>query len=301
MTNVVEITEVTKRFRSVVALDTLSLAIESNTVFGVIGPNGAGKTTLMRLLLDVIRPTSGRVRVLGQNPRSAGAALRRRIGFLPGETHFNPKLSGSDHLRFWSRLGPAVDRHYLDSLTTRFDFDLTRRVGTLSKGNKQKLGIIQAFMHKPELLILDEPTSGLDPVGQQIFIDCTREAQQRGATIILSSHIVSEIEQIAQQAAVLRHGQLVRNATIDELRQSLQRHVKARLRGDSLPGVREELTACNLPFDVHDDGDTFTVTGLIEGRSNDVVAFFARHDLVDLVITEPALADSLRTIYGKED
>ncbi|HZK05540.1 MAG TPA: ABC transporter ATP-binding protein [Actinomycetaceae bacterium] len=301
--NAVETHHLTKRFGSVVALDRLSLAIPEGSVFGVIGPNGSGKTTLMRLLLDVLRPTSGRAEVLGSDPRTGGKALRARIGYLPGEFRVNPVLTGKAHLEFWASLSRGRDavrrgKEYAE----RLDVDISRRAGRLSKGNKQKLGVVQAFMHAPELLILDEPTSGLDPLIQQTFLQMVREAHGEGATVFLSSHILSEVEQVADSAAILRSGRIVREATIPELRATAERHLRAVVRAESAEAVREAAARHGLDLGAEpaEDG-AIRITGRVEGRANEVVALLSGFDVADLVFSEPDLEESVLGIYSESD
>ncbi|MGB8381043.1 MAG: ABC transporter ATP-binding protein [Dermatophilaceae bacterium] len=288
----------TKRFGSVTALDGLVLSIPAGAIFGVIGPNGAGKTTLMRLLLDVLRPTSGRVEVLGQDPRAGGAALRSRIGYLPGELRLESRLPGQSMLEYWGRLGGPVDMGYAGKLAERLGLDLTRPADKLSKGNKQKLGLVQAFMHRPDLLVLDEPTSGLDPLVQQEFVELTREARDDGATVFLSSHVLSEVEELADTAAVLRRGQVVREASVHELRSSAARHLHALLDADEA-ALRSALAERGLgalsvqPAAV----DRLSVSGLVEGRADELVKALSGFHVVDLTLAEPDLEESVLHLY----
>ena len=295
--------ELTKRFSHVTALDRLSVEIPEGSVFGVIGPNGAGKSTLMRLLVDVLKPTSGHSEVLGQDPRVGGKALRALIGYLPGEFRVEPQLTGRQHLQFWASLSPgrnAMQRGR--ELAARLDLDLSRAAGKLSKGNKQKLGVVQAFMHRPELLILDEPTSGLDPLIQQTFLDMVRQAHLDGATVFLSSHILSEVEQVADRAAVLRSGRVVREATMIEFRQTAQRRLRAVVRAPSAEDVRAAASARALTVTAELAGaGEVRVVGLVEGHANDVVGFLGGYEVIDLVFAEPDLEETVLGIYSDPD
>lgn len=300
MTVAIATSHLRKDFGRIRALDDLELEIPQGSVFGVIGPNGAGKTTLMRILLDIVRPSSGTASVLGLDPQRAGAQVRHRIGFLPGELRLDPKLSGGDHLRFWSSLGvkPKETQAEALRLAEQLDVRLGDPTRKLSKGNKQKLGIIQAFMHAPELVILDEPTSGLDPLVQQQVLGLVEQAREGGATIFLSSHVMSEIEQIADTAAVLNRGQLVSVSPMSELRASATRHVQAIVQGrpDDAAAVlaRYGLT---LTVVAHEDGEV-ALTGLLEGRAKELVAALAELDLVSLVVAEPDLEERVLSMYG---
>jgi beta-exotoxin I transport system ATP-binding protein len=196
----------------------LDLEVGPGEVFGFLGPNGAGKSTTMRLLLDLIKPTAGSARILGFDTASDSLAIRRRVGFLPGDLALYPKLSGRAVLDYLARLRGGVDPRVRDSLAERFDADLDRPVRQLSTGNRQKLGLIQAFMHEPELLILDEPIAGLDPLVQESFHDLLREVSQQGRTVFLSSHTLSEVERVTQRLAILRQGRLVVVDSLENLR-----------------------------------------------------------------------------------
>lgn len=203
MVTVVETRALAKRYGRHRAVENIDLAVQHGSVYGLIGPNGAGKTTVLRMLVDVIRPTSGELTVLGAKPRRAGSMLRSRIGYLPGEFNLAERVTGRTFLKHLAQMSGPVAPNSIDTLAERLGLDLTRPVHALSKGNKQKLGLIQAFMHQLELLILDEPTSGLDPLIQREFLAMVREASAAGQTVLLSSHILSEIQHAADEVAVL--------------------------------------------------------------------------------------------------
>lgn len=300
MSNAVAAAGLTKRFGKVLALDDLTLDIPEGSIFGVIGPNGAGKTTLVRLLVDILRPTSGHVEVLGLDPRVGGPALRARVGYLPGEFHSSSRLSGIAHLRFWASLSPRNGTlQRAREFAERLHLDLSRPAGKLSKGNRQKLGVIQAFMHRPDLLILDEPTSGLDPLVQQAFLQMVRDARDDGATVFLSSHILSEVEQVADEAAILRAGRVVRQAPITELHETAVRRLRAVIRAPSLADVEASAERRGLELDVEAGGDgQVRIAGLVEGRADEVVALLAGFKVVDLVFAEPDLEETVLDIYS---
>jgi ABC-2 type transport system ATP-binding protein len=218
MTDVVIRTEgLAKDYGSRRALAGLDLEVRRGEVFGFLGPNGAGKTTAIRILLDLLRPTIGRAEVLGVAPTAGGPALRARIGYLPGELAMQGRQTAGGVLRHAAALrGGGRDR--IGPLAERFSLDLDRPIRGLSKGNKQKVGVVQAFMHQPELLILDEPTSGLDPLLQREFHDLVAEARDAGATVFMSSHVLSEIEDIAERVAIIRDGVVVDTDDVRTLR-----------------------------------------------------------------------------------
>ena len=240
----------TKDFGSGRGLFGLDLEVHQGEVFGFLGPNGAGKSTTMRLLLDLIKPTAGSARVLGLDTVTDSLSIRRRIGFLPGDLALYPKLTGRAVLAYLARLRGGVDSKVRDSLAERFDADLDRPVHELSTGNRQKLGLIQAFMHEPELLILDEPIAGLDPLVQQSFHALLGEVSAQGRTVFLSSHTLSEVERVTHRLAILRQGRVVVVDSLENLRQvAVQRleiefaePVPAR-EFEALPGVTEATAA----------------------------------------------------------
>lgn len=287
-----------KEFGKIRALDDLDLEIPRGSIFGLIGHNGAGKTTLMRILLDIARPTSGSATVLGEDPRAGGAALRSRIGFLPGELRLDPKMTGRDHLAFWASLGahPSAARAEAKRLAEELDVRLGDASRKLSKGNKQKLGIIQAFMHRPELVILDEPTSGLDPLVQQQVLRLVSAARDEGATVFLSSHVMSEIEQVADTAAVLNKGRLVTVAPMSELRASATRHVRALVRG-TIDEVAAVVAQHGLGLDVVQGDGEVAITGLLDGKPKELVTALSKLDVVSLVVAEPDLEERVLDMY----
>ena len=210
--------QLTKSYRRHPALRGLDLEVPAGGVFGYLGPNGAGKTTTIRLLAGLIRPTAGRAEVFGFDTVADRERVQRRIGYLPGDFVAYPDLTGAQYLRYLSSLRGGVGWTTVQQLAKRFDLDLELRIGTLSHGNRQKVGILQAFMHEPELLILDEPTSGLDPLMQREFLDLVREVRESGRTVFLSSHIMSEVDTVADTVGILRAGQLVVTRSVEELK-----------------------------------------------------------------------------------
>ncbi|BDZ39824.1 ABC transporter ATP-binding protein [Microbacterium suwonense] len=311
MTDTIEIRALHKRYGRSIALQELDLQVRPGTVFGLIGPNGAGKTTTLRTLVDVIRPTSGTVRVLGEEPRRGGAALRRRIGYVPGELHLEGRVNGHRLLAFYAEVsgeagGTASVLGTARDLADRLGVDLNRPVRTLSKGNKQKVGLIQAFMHRPELLILDEPTSGLDPLMQREFLTMVREARDAGQTVLLSSHVLSEIQQAADEVAVLAAGRIVAGGDVASLRLGSVRRVHARIAGADaadagaadvravfarIPGI-EELEADSAP-----DG-SIRLSATVEGDIDPFVKALARQEVRELTVEEPDLEESVLRLYG---
>jgi len=200
--------------RGVVELD---FAVAAGEVFGFLGPNGAGKTTTIRLILDLIRPTRGHIEVFGGDPRR-DVAVRRRIGYLPGDLRLYERLTARELCLYFAHLRDLHGLGRAEEYAARLELPLDRPIGSLSKGNRQKVGLVQAFMHEPDLLVLDEPTAGLDPLIQQTFYEVVGEARQAGATVFLSSHVLPEVQHVADRVALIRDGRLVLVAAVDELR-----------------------------------------------------------------------------------
>lgn len=207
-----------KKFGSLTALAPLDLEVTRGEVMGYLGPNGAGKTTTIRLLLGLINPTSGSANVFGMDSQRQKVEMHKRIAYVPGEAMLWPALTGEETLHLLGKIHGALDPDYRDELVERFKFDPTRKVRTYSKGNRQKIGIMAAFMTRADLLVLDEPTSGLDPLMEQAFRQCVDEAKERGQTVFLSSHVLTEVEALCDRLAILRRGKLVELGTLAEMR-----------------------------------------------------------------------------------
>jgi ABC-2 type transport system ATP-binding protein len=301
MSDAIEISQLHKRFGTHTALQSLDLRVKPGTIFGLIGPNGAGKTTTLRTLVDIIRPTSGTARVLGEDPRRGGAALRRRIGYVPGELRLEGRVTGRRLLAFYAEVSGPVAPDAARDLADRLGVDLSRPVHTLSKGNKQKLGLIQAFLHRPELLILDEPTSGLDPLVQREFLQLVREARDAGQTVLLSSHVLSEIQQTADEVAVLANGRIVAEGDVASLRLGSVRRVRAAIatadaaatatRFAQLPGL--------TGLETREGDGILHLSGTVDGAIDPFVKALAPFDVRDLTVEEPDLEESVLRLYGE--
>jgi ABC-2 type transport system ATP-binding protein len=295
MTAIIETDKLTKfygRHRGVIDVD---LEVQQGEVFGFLGPNGAGKTTTIRTLLDLIRPTSGRTLVFGIESWADTVAIHRRIGYIPGEFTLYDRLTGGQTLDYFANLRGGIDRAYQRSLIERFEIDPKRRFRELSKGNKQKIGLVIALQHRPELLILDEPTSGLDPLVQQSFYELVREAKREGRTVFLSSHILSEVERTCDRVAIIREGKLVQVDRVEALRDLAHHQVEMRFAGDVpkadfevLPGVSRVVS--------EDHVLRLRVTGPIAP----LVREASRYELLDFVSREPTLEETFLAQYGRE-
>lgn len=305
MVAVVETRALTKLYGRHVAVQDIDLQVHRGSVFGLIGPNGAGKTTVLRMLVDIIRPTSGELTVLGDSPRRAGAGIRRRIGYLPGDVTLTDRLSGRTLLHHIAQLSGTVAERKIDQLAERLELDMTRPVRELSKGNKQKLGLIQAFMHEPELLILDEPTSGLDPLMQREFLTMVREASRAGQTVVLSSHILSEIQHAADDVAVLAQGTVVAHGDVASLRlTSVARlgAVIADVDATTLHTRMHELEQLeDLDIQATGDEHVHRLTATVRGDIDPVIKALATFRIRDLTVEEPDLEESIIDLYTRTE
>ena len=225
MTIAIHTEGLTKHYGDVKALVDLDLDIHPGEVFGFLGPNGAGKTTMIRTILDEIRPTSGKASILGMDTHLESVEIRNHIGYVPGDLAMYPNLTGRDTLTYFANLRGGVDWDYVESLRERLGADLDKKVGDLSSGNRQKVGLIQAFMNKPEVLIMDEPSSGLDPLVQREFQKMMREVASDGRTVFLSSHTLSEVQRVADRVGIIRQGHLIAVEGVADLRSKAIRTV----------------------------------------------------------------------------
>ncbi|MEY9213548.1 ABC transporter ATP-binding protein [Thermobifida halotolerans] len=282
----------TKSYGKHQALFGLDLRVRAGEVFGFLGPNGAGKSTTIRILLDLIRRSGGEARVLGLDPRTDGVRIRRRVGYLPGELTFTSRRPARELLGYLGDLRGGVPRERIGELAERLGLDLSHPIRGLSKGNKQKVGLIQAFMHRPELLILDEPTSGLDPLLQREFLEMVREVRDDGRTVFMSSHVLSEVQDVADRAAIIRQGRLVATEDMDALRQRAARQVRLRF---AEPVDAAEFADLDNVRDLTVDGAT--VRCVVEGSPDALVKQAARHTVLEFDSAEPDLEDLFFAYY----
>ncbi|MBN1425191.1 ABC transporter ATP-binding protein, partial [Candidatus Fermentibacteria bacterium] len=262
-----------------------------------LGPNGAGKTTTIRTLLDEIRPTAGRASIVGMDTHQKSVEIRRHIGYVPGELAMYPNLTGRETLTYYANLRGGVDWSRVDQLAERLHSDLNKKVGDLSSGNRQKVGIIQAFMNKPEVLILDEPSAGLDPLMQREFQEMLREAAANGCAVFLSSHALSEVEHVADRVGIIRRGRLAAVETVSGLRSKAMRRIDLELDSPadaavfgSVPGVRD-ITVSKHRVLLSLDGEMGPLLN----------AVVQRHTIVDISTQEADLEEIFLTYYRDEE
>ncbi|WP_407319518.1 ABC transporter ATP-binding protein [Isoptericola halotolerans] len=265
----IEIHDLHKHFGPTRALDGLDLTVDHGQVAGFLGPNGAGKSTAIRVLLGLLRATSGSARLLGGNPWSDAVSLHRRLAYVPGDVSLWPNLSGGESIDYLARLRGTPDKRRKKELLEAFELDPTKKTRTYSKGNRQKVALVSAFMSDVDLLVLDEPTSGLDPLMEAVFTEHVRQAKDRGTSVLLSSHILSEVEKVCDTVTIIRAGRAVESGTLDELRHLTRSSVTTVVSGDpdalvGLPGVHDVATVTTeegtrVTFDV----DNTEMAGLL--------------------------------------
>ncbi len=292
----IETAGLTKFYGDARGVEDLDLRVEPGEVFGFLGPNGAGKTTTIRLLLDLIRPTRGSASIAGLDSQAHSIEVRRLTGYLPGELKLPERSSGRAFLSYLGRLRGGVERRAIDELAERLGLELDRHVGDLSKGNKQKVGVVAAFMHDPELLILDEPTSGLDPLRQQDVLELIRERAERGRGVFLSSHELDQVEHVAGRVAIVRSGKLVAVEAVETLKQRALRRVEVQLSGpaDGAEGRLREIPGVQ---DVSvDDG---VIRLHVQGQMDALIKELARLPVQTLTSETAELEEIFLSYYGR--
>ena len=291
---VIDTVGLTKRYGEQRGIEDVSMEVEAGEVFGFLGPNGAGKTTTIRTLLDLLRPTGGSARVFGLDSHLDSVAIHARVGNLPGEFAADPRLSGRELVAHFAALRGMRDLGRAPALAERFQADLDRPLGELSRGNRQKIGFIQAAFHEPELLLFDEPTGGLDPLMQEEFLAFLAEEREQGRTVFLSSHELDEVQRACDRVGIIREGRLVAVEDVDDITGRGFRHVTLEfeqpvepLEFSRIPGVTElERNGNRLSFKASGDLDR-------------IVKAAARHTVTDIELTRPTLEEIFLTYYGR--
>ena len=293
----IQLENLTKHYGDIVGIQNLSLEVAEGEVFGLLGPNGAGKTTTIRLILDFIRPTSGSVSVFGLSPRSDGIAIRRRVGYLPGDFITYNNLTGAAVTEYFTKLR-GQNPSKLEMLCERFDLDPTRKIAELSKGNKQKIGLVQAFMNDPDLLILDEPTSGLDPLLQHEFQEMLREEKAQGKTVFLSSHVMSEVEATCDRVCIIREGELVTLDTVSHLTELSLWTVKIVFAEAVGGNVFHGLEGVSVTSSAD---RTFTLSVGGDGSMDAVIKTASQYRVVSFESEHASLEDTFLQYYSKDN
>ena len=274
----------------------LDFSVAAGEVFGFLGPNGAGKTTTIRLILDLIRPTQGRIEVFDRDPRR-DVTVRRRIGYLPGDLRLYERLTARELCRYFGHLRDLHGLRRAEEYAVRLELPLDRPIGSLSKGNRQKVGLVQAFMHEPDLLVLDEPTAGLDPLIQQTFYEIVGEARQAGATVFLSSHVLPEVQHVADRVALIRDGRLVLIAAVDELRAHASTRVEVTFADVTPPAAA--FTQLSGVREIERHGQT--VLFALQGEADPLIKALARFRVLGIDSHEADLEDIFLNLYRGEE
>lgn len=297
MATMVTVDKLTKRYGSARGIDDVTFDVAEGDIFGFLGPNGAGKTTTIRTLLGLLRPTSGGASIGGLDCWSRATEVKRLVGYLPGELALDPSLTGAQILAYLGNLRGGVDQTYLKVLVERLELDPSKRFREYSRGNKQKVGLVQAFMHRPRLLILDEPTSGLDPLNQQEFYRMLAEAKTDGRTAFLSSHNLTEVEHTCDRVGIIREGQLVKVDAVHTLKDIRRHEVEITFPGPAATAWFEG-NAGVARATLDDSGHIVRLT--VAGDLAAVLQSAAQHGAVNLSAREPSLEEIFLRYYQPE-
>jgi ABC-2 type transport system ATP-binding protein len=285
-----DLTKTYGRSRGVVGL---TFDVEPGEVFGYLGPNGAGKTTTIRTMLDFISPTTGRIDVFGLDSRTSSVQIHRRVGYLPGELALYERMTGAEYFAHFAALRGGVDEAFVAELVDRLALDPSVRIRSLSHGNRQKIGLVQAFMHRPELLVLDEPTQGLDPLVQQTFYELIGEVRTEGRSVFLSSHVMPEVERLCDRAAIIRDGRLVAIEDIGDLTSRSIKTIDLHFAGPAPVEAFASLAGVEVATSTRD-----AVRLRVQGAVDQVIKTAARYEVVDVESHEPSLEDVFLAFYG---
>ncbi len=291
----IETDQLTKRYGGERGIEDISMTVEPGEIYGFLGPNGAGKTTTIRTLLDLLHPSAGRALIFGLDSHAASREIRARIGNLPGDLTCDTRLTGREFLDFCADARGLRGRVSGNALAQRFEADLDRPIGELSRGNRQKIGIIQALFHDPELLVLDEPTTGLDPLMQEEFLGVIMDFRDRGGSVFLSSHDLEEVERVCDRVAIIRDGRLAAVERVADLRGRTYHRVSIEF---EMPVGAQEFA--QIPGITQLEADGSRISFRVAGALDPVVKAAARHTVIDMELTEPTLEEIFLTYYGRE-
>lgn len=295
MADVIELKKLTKLYGGTVGVKNISLGVKAGSIFGFLGPNGAGKTTTISMLVDILRPTSGNIKIFGLDNAVNSLEIRQRIGYLAGDFALDGSLTGWQQVAFFGALRGGLDKKYVRDLAERLNCNLNHKIKTLSRGNKQKVGLITALMHQPELLILDEPTSGLDPLVQAEFNKLLLEHKKEGKTAFVSSHVLSEVQEICDDVAFIRTGTMIAHTPVSKLAAGLPRDVQ-------ISGVNTALLTAlkSLPGFVVVSHANHQLKGSFDGDINLLLGLLAKHKIDNLHLHEADLETVFMKYYGGE-
>ncbi len=294
---IIQTEHLTKRYGAARGIEDVSLAVNEGETFGFLGPNGAGKTTTIRTLLGLLRPTSGRAAIGGLDCWSQSPEVKRLIGYLPGEFTLDPSLTGAQILQYLGHLRGGVDQPYMSQLVERVELDPSRRFREYSRGNKQKVGLVQAFMHRPRLLILDEPTSGLDPLNQQEFYRMVAEVKAEGRTVFLSSHNLAEVERTCDRVGIIREGRLANVDSVASLKDIKTHEVELTFPGQAQPAWFDGMAGVRS-VTVNNGGNLLRLT--VQGDLGPVLQAAAQHQATNITTREPSLEEVFLRYYTPE-
>jgi len=297
MSAIIQADKLTKSYGRSRGILEVTFAIREGEVFGFLGPNGAGKTTTMRVLMGLLRPSSGSATIGGLDCWKQSTAVKKLVGYLPGEFTFDPGLRGAQIIEYLGHLRGGVDQSYVRSLVERLGFDPTKRFREYSRGNKQKLGLVQALMHKPRLLILDEPTSGLDPLNQQEFYHILAEIRAEGRTVFLSSHVLPEVEHTCDRVAIIREGRLIKIDHVSSLKDIHQHEVEIRFAGSaSVEWFQQVAGVAN----VAQGADEHTLHLSVQGALTEIIQVAGQYHATNIETHEPSLEEVFLRFYEPE-
>ena len=297
MSAIIQTNQLTKSYGRSRGIIDVTFDIQEGEVFGFLGPNGAGKTTTMRTLMGLLRPNRGSASISGLDCWNQSTQLKKQVGYLPGEFAFDPGMRGAQILQYLGHLRGGVDQTYLRTLVERLGFDPSKRFREYSHGNKQKLGLVQAFMHKPRVFILDEPTSGLDPLNQQEFYQMVAEVRAEGRTIFLSSHILPEVEHTCDRVAIIREGRLVMIDHVSSLKEIHQYDVEITFAG---PASVEWFKNVADVAKVAQGADEHTLQLTVQGDLTEIIHIASQHNATNITTHEPTLEEVFLRFYEPE-
>ncbi len=301
MTDAIVTHDLTKTYGKSRGIRNVNLTVRQGEIYGFLGPNGAGKSTTLRTIMGLMKPTSGCAEVLGMDSHTQTREIHARTGNLPTEFALEDRMTGRQMIRLFGRLWGVNDLSYADELAERLDANLDRPMRKLSRGNKQKIGIVQAMFHQPDVIILDEPTGGLDPLVQETFLTILEEARNRGQTILFSSHVLAEIERVADRVGIIRDGEMVAVENPHELTGRAHRHVRVEL--GAMPDADTIGMIGNVPGveDLQADPDRPVLRFTVTRNMDEIVKLLARHPVVSLDVERPSLEEIFLTFYGPRE